>query len=83
MATARYKCLEQKPLKVPFFICGATESLLENISACDNNPQESYTTKITIQCGATHYSQIVYLIAKKPPKNKQTNKQTWFLVMTL
>ena len=37
---------EQKSLRIPFVTYVDTESLLEKVSTCDNNPQESYTTKI-------------------------------------
>ena len=44
---------EQKSLRIPFFTYADTESLLEKISTCDNNPKESYTTKINkhVACG--------------------------------
>ena len=33
-------------MKVPFIIYADTESLLEEMSTCQNNPKESSTTKI-------------------------------------
>ena len=44
---------EQKSVKIPFDIYDYIESLLEKISTCDKNPQESYTIKTNkhIACG--------------------------------
>ena len=36
----------EKSMKVPFIIYADLESLLENMSTCKNNPNESSTTKI-------------------------------------
>ena len=36
----------EKSMKVPFIIYAEKESLLEKISTCHNNPNESSTTKI-------------------------------------
>ena len=36
----------EKSMKVPFIIYADLESLLENMSTCINNPNESSTTKI-------------------------------------
>ena len=36
----------EKCMRVPFIICADLESLLEEISTCHNNPNESSTTKI-------------------------------------
>ena len=46
-----------------FFIYTGTESLPDKIHACDNNPEESSTAKISnIQHVATHYSYTVHSI---------------------
>ena len=37
---------DQKPLRIPLVIYVDTECLLEEISTCDNNLHEPYTTKI-------------------------------------
>ena len=36
----------EKSMKIPFIIHADLESLLEKMSACHNNPEESSTTKI-------------------------------------
>ena len=52
---------EQKSVKIPFDIYDYIESLLEKISTCDKNPQESYTIKTNIQRVDIQYSHTVYL----------------------
>ena len=37
----------QKSMMIPFIIYGKTESLLEKIQTCQNNPEKSFTTKVT------------------------------------
>ena len=80
MTTATYKCLKQKSLKVPFVIYRATESLIEKISACDNNLQEFYITKINKHTtwGYSLFTNCIF-DSQKTNKPKKTNKQTWFL----
>ena len=48
------KCNQDKKcLKTPYVIYADTESLLEKVRACDNNPEKFSTTKISkhIACG--------------------------------
>ena len=54
---------DHKYLKNPFVIYVDTESLGEKkINACDNNPEESYTTKISKQAArAYHYLDTLFI----------------------
>ena len=57
---------EQKSLRTPFVMYADTDFPLEKISTCDNNPKESYTTKLNkhTPCGYSLFTTI-HLTATK------------------
>ena len=52
----------EKSIKSPFIICPDLECLLEKMSTCYNNPEESSTTEINKHHLVIHYLHIVHLI---------------------
>ena len=56
----------EKSIKLPFVVYANLECLLEKMSTCQNNPNESSTMKlINIYHLVIHYSLIVHLIEQK------------------
>ena len=55
----------EKSIKSPFIIYSDLQCLLENISTCYNNPEESSTTEINIGRLVIHCLHIVHLIKQK------------------
>ena len=56
----------KKSIKLPFVVYADLECLLEKMSICDNNPEESSTTKINKHTPRViQYLLIVYSINQK------------------
>ena len=56
----------EKSIKSPFIIYADLECLLEKMSTCHNNPEESSTTEINkLHYLVIHYLHIVHLIKQK------------------
>ena len=55
----------EKSIKLPFIIYADLECLLEKMSTCHNNPEESSTTEINIHHLVIHYLHIVHAIKQK------------------
>ena len=58
----------EKPMKFPFVIYADLECLLEKMSACINNPNESSTTKIN-----KHYHRVIQYLLIVHSMNQKTN----------
>ena len=73
-----FRCNQvRKPLKILFILYAEKKFLLEKNLACDNNPEEVFTAKISKHTVDVHYLYTVHLIAVKANTIFKEELTTW------